>query len=236
MATPESKGQTLMFDADTLRKTVGVVAILLPLMVKWRASTPLTSISASYYTEAHDIFVGALFIIGALFLAYHGHSGLEIWISRLGAVAAFTAALCPTACDTCQSNIWSTIHYGSAAVLFGATAYFCLFPFRVAALNKKLKGEKAADEAKDDAVKKSASERKAKEAKERILIYWGCGLIILICIFIAFVSNFVVPDETRQSLRLTYTIEWVALWAFGFAWLVAGKIITWVRGKLTIRL
>ena len=235
MEDQTSKEQSLMFDVDTLRKLVGLVAILLPLVVKWISSTRLSSISASYYTEAHDVFVGALFIIGALLIAYQGHTKPEMVISKLGAFAAFIVATYPTACDLCGNSTASTIHYGAAAILFGATAYFCLGPFRLGAMDKKASGEREAVNAMEPE-KKLAEEQKAKEARERIVFYWVCGLVIVVCLLGAFLSNFVMTNETRQSLQFVYRVEWIALWTFGFAWLVAGKVITWVRGTLTIKL
>ena len=235
MEDQTSTAQSLMFDVDTLRRIVGGVAFFLPLVVKWISSTPLTSISASYYTEAHDVFVGALFIIGALLVGYQGHTKLEMVVSKLGAFAAFIVATYPTACDKCENSIESTIHYAAAAILFGATAYFCLGPFRMGAMDKKTSGEREAVNA-IETEKKRAEEQKAKEAKERIVFYWVCGLVIVACLLGAFLSNFVMTNETRQSLQFVYRVEWIALWTFGLAWLVAGKVITWVRGTLTIKL
>lgn len=61
-----------VFDYRALRLFVGLVALGLPEVVAFISSTPLSSISASYYTEARDIFIGSLFVIGALLWAYNG--------------------------------------------------------------------------------------------------------------------------------------------------------------------
>jgi hypothetical protein len=51
-----------------------------------------SSISASYHTKVRDIFVGALFVIGALLPAYNGHhpqldeikvGGFWNWLGKL---------------------------------------------------------------------------------------------------------------------------------------------------------
>src|SRR4026207_1917459 len=100
-----------IFNHDQLRLIVGFVAFALPLLVKYKSSTALTSISASYHTEAHDIFVGSLFVIATVFLAYNGHGSIwESGISKLGALAAAGAAIYPTACDSCVSDVKSYIH------------------------------------------------------------------------------------------------------------------------------
>lgn len=63
-----------LFDSHTLRRIVGIMAFALPLVTRSISSGPLTSISASYHTEARDIFVGALAVIGAVLMAYQGHT------------------------------------------------------------------------------------------------------------------------------------------------------------------
>jgi hypothetical protein len=54
-----------VFDYRALRLLVGIIAFALPIAVPLIASTNLTSISASYYTNSRDIFVGMLFIVGS---------------------------------------------------------------------------------------------------------------------------------------------------------------------------
>jgi hypothetical protein len=65
--------ENLAFNYKTIRQIIGGIAMLLPLMVSiipWKISP---SISWTYYTNAHDIFVGCLFIIGAFLISYKGH-------------------------------------------------------------------------------------------------------------------------------------------------------------------
>src|SRR5215510_15469526 len=63
----------LGFDPRTLRLIIGALAFAFPLTVIARTGKITTSISASYYEEANrDVFVGFLFIIGALLIAYKG--------------------------------------------------------------------------------------------------------------------------------------------------------------------
>lgn len=107
-----------VFDYRALRLLVGLIALILPVIVVLIASTSLSSISASYYTEARDVFVGALFIIGALLLAYNGHTSMEKWVSKGAAFASVFAAIFPTTCDLCEANIKSVIHYVAAVILF----------------------------------------------------------------------------------------------------------------------
>jgi len=214
-----------IFNHDQLRLIVGFVAFALPLLVKYKSSTALTSISASYHTEAHDIFVGSLFVIATVFLAYNGHGSiLESGISKLGALAAAGAAIYPTACDSCVSDVKSYIHGIAAFILFASIVYFCFGPF-----------SKSAKEKMDKALR-DGKQKAANEARDRLVVYWICGSVSGICMLIIVAANFLLPIETSRALQITYRGEYIAMWAFGLAWLVAGKIITWARGKLTINL
>ena len=198
MKTSESD---IVFDYRALRLLVGLIALILPVIVVLIASTPLSSISASYYTEARDVFVGALFIIGALLLAYNGHTSMEKWVSKGAALAAVFAAIFPTTCDLCEANIKSVIHYIAAVILFSTIAYFCLGPFR-----KNTKGQRG---------------KKGRRAR----IYLVCGWIIVGCMLGAGIAEVVLPPATRNALAITFLAELIALWAFALAWIVAGKVI-----------
>ena len=52
-----------------------------------------------------------------------------------------------------------------------------------------------------------------------------CGYIIVGSMAIAGLGQVVLSEALRKSLALTFWAEFVALWAFGVAWIVAGKII-----------
>lgn len=194
--------QNPVFDYRTLRLMVGLVAFTLPLFAVFLSSRPIPSISASYHTESRDIFVGLTFVIGALFFAYNGHDFTQKMVSKGAALAAIITATFPTACDTCQSGLISTIHYIAAVILFVTIAYFCLFPFRLSAIGKP-----------------------GKEARRRANIYLLCGLIIAASLVFAAIAQFIWSDADRKALALTYWVEFVSLWAFGVAWIVAGQAI-----------
>src|SRR5689334_6937161 len=105
MATSDSN-EKLVFNFRTLRLIVGALAFAFPSMVIALAGKITTSISASYYEEqTRDLFVGFMFVIGALLVSYKGHKilvsngeGSKLWvlarryeedlISLLGGLAA----------------------------------------------------------------------------------------------------------------------------------------------------
>jgi hypothetical protein len=188
-----------VFDYRALRLLVGLIAFALPFVVCFLSSAPLSSISASYYTNARDVFVGMLFVVSAFLWAYNGHTTGESWASKGASLAAILVALCPTACDQCETDIKAVIHYAAAAALFTILAYFCFGPFR-----------------------KNTRGRGGKKGR-RSKIYLACGWIMIGCMLGMGISKLSLPDETINALGTIYWAEAMALIAFGVAWMVAGK-------------
>jgi hypothetical protein len=194
-----------VFDHKTLRLLLGIIAFTLPFMVTWLARSPLSSVSASYFTEARDWFVGMLFIVGALMLAYNGHSTKEAVASKVAGLCAFLIALFPTLAKTCgDSTVSSKIHGIAAVALFLILAYFCFGPFR--------------DTTKGQGGKKGLRAR----------LYFLCGSVMVACMLVGLGGKLWLDCQTMAAWGVTYWVEAVALGAFGVAWIVAGKIIPWL--------
>jgi hypothetical protein len=208
MSTEKSAQRTLMFSNEAIRLFIGVITFTLPIIVVVIPCSPLTSISAAYYTNARDIFVGVLFVLGAFLIVYKGHSKSEDWIATLGGIAAIIAALCPTKCDLCQANASAYIHAIAGNAVFGVTAYFCLGPFR-----------------------KSAQGKQWCKAKRREKFYTICGCTIIACAVILIVIGLFVPAEQRKNWTPIFWGESVMLWVFSAAWVVAAKLIPWFTDK-----
>ena len=188
-----------VFDYRALRLIMGMIAFAIPIVVTLISTDPLSSISASYYTEARDVFVGMLFVVGAFLWAYNGHTKSQSYASKFASIAAILVAICPTTCNGCETGANSAVHYGSAFVLFSILTFFCLGPFR-----KNIKG-------------------KGGKKGRRSIIYLVCGLIMAFSIAGLGICRIVLADELMNRLRITYWTETVALFSFGFAWMVAGK-------------
>lgn len=198
------ESENKVFDYRTLRLLMGIIALLMPIAIVIFANSTLSSISASYYTDSRDIFVGALFIVGAFLLAYNGHETKQAIASKVAAIAAFCVAYFPTSCDTCEATIETYIHYLSAITLFSILAYFCFVFFR-----KKIKDSHG-------------------KALIRSRIYYLCGSVMTACILILvlvflLVKFGIISQESVDKLRIIYLGEWIAMTAFGIAWIVAGK-------------
>ena len=154
MNVSQSK-ESLVFDYRSLRLIIGALAFAFPVVVYALTGKITTSISASYHEpETRDVFVGFVFILGALLIAYKGHRlpvsfkeggklwvsvrrREEDWISAIGGIAAMLTALFPTACDDCSLDAKARIHALGAFILFFNVAYFSLIAF-LRSLNKKL--------------------------------------------------------------------------------------------------
>lgn len=237
MAKP--KEENLAFDYRQIRMMIGLIAFFLPWVVVLIAFKVPPSISASYHTLARDVFVGLLFVIGALLLAYKGHNRQEEWVSTIGGVAAWVAALFPTKCDAanfpqacnvepvpsmcgaCGVGLNSDIHYLAAFILFSTVVYFCLFAFRRSVVSK-LDGSPnpAFTQAMRYAIK--GEDRKPSRQGRKVLrlrLYLMCGVSIAA---IMLVSIFV--SDALKTSYITFWAEAVALGLFGLAWMTASKL------------
>ncbi|MGV6826648.1 MAG: hypothetical protein ACWA5Q_06705 [bacterium] len=191
----------VVFDYRALRLLMGLIALLLPAAVTWIATMPLSSISASYYSESRDVFVGSLFVVGAFLWAYNGHDATQAVASKLASVGAIIVALVPTSCSECESSLASMFHYGAAALLFTMLAYFCLGPFR-----EKTRGQ-------------------GGKKGRRAAIYLACGLTMIGAMLGILLANLWFPEDQLTAWRVVYWGETIALAAFGVAWIVAGKYL-----------
>ena len=222
---PKTHGkQVPTFSAEVIRFLVGAVALALPVIVLVAARPYFPeSISGSYYTRAHNLFVGILFALGGALFVYKGRDRGQFWFAKVGALAPLLAALCPTTClaplpdSICQAanNLAETnavlagIHGGAGVVLFITGWFFCWWPFREAAQQNAQDAGEAGE-----------------TAKRRITVYWICGGVIIAFLLLTGFAK-LTPHIAGWAwpVNFTYFTEWIMLWAFGFAWLVAARLI-----------
>ena len=97
----------------------------------------------------------------------------------------------------------STVHFISAAVFLLILAYFSIFLFT-----------------------KTGGKPITPEKKKRNLIYRICGYTIIACLVLLAIY-FAVPGlKTKfSSFSPVLIFEALALWAFGFSWVVKGEFI-----------
>lgn len=236
--TTSTTEEGLSFDYRDLRLMIGWIAFLLPWAVVLLALKLPPSISASFHTKARDVFVGSLFVIGALLVAYNGHNTREEKFSTIGGVAAIITALFPTACNVslfpnvcptnliptvctiCGSALNSNIHGIAAAVLFATVVYFCLFAFLGRVISKLENNSKVTFSIVSKYMFKRADKSNPQNDKKilRLRIYVVCGVLIaMILVFSVIVSGI------NKTSFITFWAEAVALVLFGIAWMTASK-------------
>jgi hypothetical protein len=211
---PRAAPKVIDLSSRAHRQLIGSIGFWLPLLLwliaGWRPTpplpqwTPLTSVSAYYYTGAASFFAGALIALALFLFSYQGYDNSYGRRDRIAAFIAGGAAVLvvyfPT--DTPDPAVgfswWmpymGTIHALSAAVLFSSFIFFALFQFP-----------------------RSNSERADQPTEKRIRngIYLACGLVMVICTVWAFTAGI-----RRAPVFLP---EVIALEAFAVSWLVKGR-------------
>jgi hypothetical protein len=239
---PLEERDPLDLSTHGLRQLLGWLGILLPLLcVAWAALFPttvkgpdgeiltvrFTSVSAYYYTSSVWAFVGILVGMGLFLFTYKGYKdnarNWDFWISTLAGVAAIGVAIFPTKPphELLQPFWWSSwmgrVHVGSALGLFLQFKVFCwvLFPGK----DWRVKEE---DRKERNWRRLTLSQRVVK-----YWVYYGCGLVILVCLAWAGVQ--------LHRDRPIFWQEWFALWSFGIAWLRCGQVQWTLRESFVTR-
>jgi hypothetical protein len=203
----------------TLRKTVGILGMALPfvlivgyLLFEKGCKFP-PSISHFYYTNMGNLFVGVLCAVSLFLFAYNGYDEKDKWSAKLGGLFAACVAMFPTdynsyAIIDCsriarvENAFFNTMHYAASVLLFLTFAYFSLFLFTKSKQTGEVKGNKLI----------------------RNRIYITCGIIIVVSISgIAIIG--IVPKwyDALAHLKPIFSLETVALLAFGYSWLIKGE-------------
>ncbi len=208
--TPAEFNNRLVISYLTLRKTVGVLAILLPFTVSIGAylifKTPLQdSISGYYYTATRNFYVGTMWALGFFFFSYKGYDWHDELAGNLACVFAVGASLFPTAplCPGCVYNRpISNTHVVFATLLFLTLIYFSLVLFP-----------------KTDPTKTPTPQKLKRNRLYRI-----CGYTMLVSI------TLVIPikmphglDSLLHKYVPVFWLEGVAILAFGVSWLTKGE-------------
>jgi hypothetical protein len=217
--TQQEKNNDLVLSYLTLRKAVDFLGIALPIVLILGAiligdcAGLQDSISDYHNTAMRDVFVGFLCAIALFLFAYSGYDKLDSIMAKSAGVLGFMVALFPDDPDTnstctiqCAQNIpdWmSTVHFISAATFLLILAYFSIFLFT-----------------------KTGGKPLTPEKKKRNMIYRICGYTIISCLVLLAIYFSVKPLQAKFSAYSPVLIsEALALWAFGFSWIVKGEAI-----------
>lgn len=201
---------SLLISYLTLRKTVGILGILLPFLASLGACLifhiPLQpTISAYYYTGTGAVFVGTLWTIGFFLFAYKGYDRDDI-PGRLAWAFALAVTLFPPApnCGSCSYNHTAAeLHWIVAALLFLTLSYFSLCLF----------------------TKTDPSKAPTRQKLQRNRIYKACGYIMLGCLIlvpVTFIPGIAAIVGTHHPV---FWLEAATVEAFGVSWLIKGEFI-----------
>ncbi|MFT5884240.1 MAG: multisubunit Na+/H+ antiporter MnhF subunit [Arcticibacterium sp.] len=209
----------------SIRKLIGTLGLMLPIILIALEKEYLSSISHYYYTKTSVFFIAILFSFGILLISYRGYEKDEKteyfsdnFITKVGGFAILLVVFFPTKCigsnspeiaAMCDTGIYplyghmdkwkSIIHFASAGIFLFTMGWMSIFRFT--------KGPKTPD----------------KIIQHRI--YKICGYIIWACIAVLGVEFLIqLFNEGFQITKIdVFIMETVAIFAFGISWLVKGE-------------
>lgn len=207
---------SLLIHYLTLRKSVGILGIFLPLVLIFgvrfltNCTTLQDSISDYYYTKMGHYMTGTLCAVSLFMFSYKGYGPKDLWAGRGASLFSLAVAFFPCSnfnpLSECKAlelkgdDTINLIHFVSAACLFLIFSFFCLFLFT------------------------KSSGHPTNRKKQRNIVYRVCGITILLCIILILLYS-VIPALHNQfkNLKPIFWLETLALLAFGFSWLTKGE-------------
>jgi hypothetical protein len=189
-----------------LRKAVGIIAAALPIVLL--IGKPIVdgggmegSISAYYYTGMRSYFVGTLCAL-AVFLFSYRYAPRDNYLSTFVGIVALGVVFFPTT-PSGQGTTWTgRVHVACALAFFLTLAYFAYRIFTLPPL---------------------PAEQREPRKRLRNKIYRACGVIIVVCLILSPLLDWVLSASVRDQIHPLFWLESIAIWAFSFSWLVKGN-------------
>lgn len=210
-----TRKQRLIVSYLTMRRTIGILGIALPLVVVLgglieNSNMLQGSISGYYYTNMRDFFVGILCVVALFLISYQGYERIDNIVSNLAGFSALGMIIFPTKMSyhnlervgifLMEDNISGLLHLFFATFFFFSLSYNSIFLFT-----------------------KRHSAIISKEKRRRNILYRASGIIMLVQILLIILYMVFLR---KTYLSKTYPIlifESIALFAFGISWLVKGN-------------
>lgn len=204
-----------------LRKTIGILGLSLPILLLLNHQDLLSSMSHYYYTPGGVFFIVILSAFGLILITYKGYPKKEgerisdNLVTTLAGICIFIAILIPTKSEGAlgslfftdspylfgheSNNVKGTLHLVSAGLFLILLGYMSFFKF---VLNDK-----------------------APRSRNRL--FRVCGLIIwasvAALVTILAIERILEKDFDEVVPAYIFWLEWIAVYAFGIAWLVKGR-------------
>lgn len=219
MSAPLPKDDPRLISFNTLRKSIGWLGILLPAamltgnLLFGNCRAIQDSNSHYYYTITGNLFVGILCAVALFLLAYKGYPDdkTDNILTSLAGICALGIAFFPTndnSADACTifhlplSKLRNTTHYAFAGSFFVLLAWISFFLF----------------------TRSKGMMTHSKQMRNKL--YRACGLLIVFFIaLIALYGIFGKQLTAWDKYKPVFWLEWLALIAFGFSWLIKGELL-----------
>jgi hypothetical protein len=205
-----------------LRQAIGFLGLAFPIILfagsyAMGFCTPFqSSISCYYHTIMRNVFEGVLWIF-AIILVFYQYHGKDNVITTLAGMCALGVALCPTHVDSCSTCGTCVTQLSNAGIIGNfhnvfATSFFLILAFISLFIFTK---------------KNPDPEKVTDEKLTRNLVYIVCGVIMLLCIVLIGIYWTCLEGKSPclDKMNPTFCMETLALWAFGFSWIVKGEIV-----------
>ena len=211
--------QDMVVSFLTIRRAVGILGIALPVVVAlgiWLINSchPVReSISSYYYTVMGNYFTGTLCAVALFLFTYRGPDYKNQVATNIASVFALGTALFPTNSDrlnnycnivTKADSAFSNIaHYLFAAAFFITLALISLLLFPKLDPGKSFTPQK----------------------HQRNILYRAFGIIMFVVLALILSMQYKPIGNALTSYKAEFWFEAIALWAFGFSWLIKGKTL-----------
>lgn len=208
---PKGPHDTLVLSYLELRKSVGVIGIMLPVVlvigsIVLGSAAFLGSISAYYYSIMGGVFVGSLCANGVFLWSYRGYDARDVIAGHVAALCAIGLALFPTSPivgATAGQQLVGILHLVFAFGFFVTLIYFALVLFRI--------------------TKSGSSPTPEKIMRNRV--YTICGYTMIACLVLLVILALLPNDSSVFALNPVFWLETILIEAFGISWLVKGEAI-----------
>lgn len=221
------KDNTDIFNSySRIRKLIGILGLLLPVLIVIFYGGFLPSISLFYYTRSAVFFIAILAAFGLFLISYEGYKPKEKekgfsdnFVTHLGGFAILIVVLVPTACldkvfnvcNECISGKYclfghhdksiQIVHLVSAGLFFFFMGYMSLINFT------------------------------RGNDKKYHFMYKLCGYTIwisLLLLVIEFIIRMLFIDDFNLTGYDVYILETIMVFAFAISWLLKGRTIEYI--------
>jgi hypothetical protein len=215
MAPDHNKG--LIFSYLSLRRTIGILGMALPVIVVaggyiLDGAQMQASISAYYYTNMRDFYVGLLCAVALFLISYAGYSKIDNITGTVSGLFALGMITFPTSRFSGEpvrvgiflvNDIVSAyLHLTFAALFFLAMSFFSLFLFT-----------------------RRGPGVLGREKRRRNLLFRACGIVMLLSMVGIVIYSIGFKTSSIATLNPVLVMESIALYAFGVSWLVKGNTL-----------